>query len=111
MQADQINVEWISTAKMLADGFIKCLFRQKHKEFVKQLHLINIIERLKKWRSLQPHLDNFGWRNMLNEKHVITIIKHGLRPFHQSNLYETNCFNIIILQMLRGTVWLLEIAM
>jgi hypothetical protein len=42
IQTNRINVNWCSTAKMLANDFIKVLSRQKHEEFLKQLHFIDI---------------------------------------------------------------------
>ena len=37
-----INIEWISTNEMAADGLTKALPIQKHKEFIKQLNLVDI---------------------------------------------------------------------
>ena len=37
-----INIEWISTNNMAADGLTKALHIQKHKEFIKQLNLVDI---------------------------------------------------------------------
>ncbi len=42
IQTNRINVSWCSTAEMSADDFIKMLSRQKHEEFLRQLHLIDI---------------------------------------------------------------------
>jgi hypothetical protein len=42
IQTIRINVSWCSTAEMSADDFIKVLSRQKHKKFLRQLHLIDI---------------------------------------------------------------------
>jgi hypothetical protein len=42
IQTNRISVSWCSTAEMSADDFIKMLFRQKHKEFLRQFHLIDI---------------------------------------------------------------------
>ena len=35
-------MEWCPTAEMPADGLTKCLVRQKHAEFVRQLGLENV---------------------------------------------------------------------
>jgi hypothetical protein len=43
IQTNRISVNWCSTAEMSADEFIKMLSRQKHEEFLRQLHLIDII--------------------------------------------------------------------
>jgi hypothetical protein len=43
IQTNRISVNWCSTAEMSADDFIKMLSRQKHEEFLRQLHLIDII--------------------------------------------------------------------
>jgi hypothetical protein len=43
IQTSRINVNWCSTAEISADDFIKMLSRQKHEEFLRQLHLIDII--------------------------------------------------------------------
>ena len=37
-----INIKWISTNKMAADRLTKALPIQKHKEFIKQLNLVDI---------------------------------------------------------------------
>ena len=42
VQAGRINVSWMPTAEMPADGFTKVLPRQKHDDFIKQLHLTDI---------------------------------------------------------------------
>ena len=40
---------------MPADGFTKHLFRQKHETFLKQLNLVDVIDRLTKWSDIQLH--------------------------------------------------------
>jgi hypothetical protein len=52
IQANRISVSWCSTAKMSADDFIKVLSRQKHEEFLRQLHLIDIIHLINQKRSV-----------------------------------------------------------
>jgi hypothetical protein len=52
IQTNRISVSWCSTAKMSADDFIKVLFRQKHEEFLRQLHLIDIIHLINQKRSV-----------------------------------------------------------
>jgi hypothetical protein len=42
IQTNRISVSWYSTAESSADDFIKMLSRQKHKKFLRQLHLIDI---------------------------------------------------------------------
>jgi hypothetical protein len=42
----RLKVEWITTTEMKADGFTKALPRQKHEEFVRQLNLVDIQDRL-----------------------------------------------------------------
>jgi hypothetical protein len=42
VQAGRIDIEWMPTAEMPADGFTKQLLRQKHEEFVRQLNLVDI---------------------------------------------------------------------
>ncbi len=42
IQTNRISVNWCSTAKILADDFIKMLSRQKHEEYLRQFHLIDI---------------------------------------------------------------------
>ncbi len=51
IQANRISVSWCSTAEMSANDFIKMLSRQKHEEFLRQLHLIDIIHLINKKRS------------------------------------------------------------
>jgi hypothetical protein len=42
IQTNRINVNWCLTTKMSTNDFIKMLSRQKHEEFLRQLHLIDI---------------------------------------------------------------------
>jgi hypothetical protein len=42
IQTGRISVSWCPTAEMPADGFTKMLPRQKHEEFLRQLHLTDI---------------------------------------------------------------------
>ena len=37
-----INIKWVPTADITADGLTKALPRQKHKTFIQQLNLVNI---------------------------------------------------------------------
>jgi len=46
VQAKRIKVEWIPTTEMVADGFTKVLPAQKHAEFVKQLNLVDIKDKI-----------------------------------------------------------------
>jgi hypothetical protein len=46
IQTNRINVNWCSTAEMLANNFIKMLSRQKHEKFLRQLHLIDITHQI-----------------------------------------------------------------
>jgi hypothetical protein len=47
VQAKRLRVNWVRTTEMPADGLTKALPRQKHEDFVRQLGLIDIRERLK----------------------------------------------------------------
>jgi hypothetical protein len=42
VQAKKIQVEWIPTAEMPADGFTKPLSRQKHEHFVRLINMVNL---------------------------------------------------------------------
>lgn len=42
VQEGRINVEWIESNKMIADGFTKILPAQKHQIFVKQMNLVDV---------------------------------------------------------------------
>ena len=44
---ERINIKWVPTANMTADGLMKALPRQKHEAFINQLNLVNIKERIK----------------------------------------------------------------
>jgi len=46
VQSGNISVEWVATAEMVADGFTKMLPAQKHKEFLRQLNLVDISEKI-----------------------------------------------------------------
>ena len=46
VQAGKIKVAWVPTTEMSADGLTKPLPKQKHDEFLKQLNMIDISDRL-----------------------------------------------------------------
>jgi hypothetical protein len=48
VQNRRISVKWIPTGKMPADGLTKPLTREKHREFIKQLGMVNIGHLLRK---------------------------------------------------------------
>ncbi len=52
IQTNWKSVNWCSTAEMSADDFIKMLSRQKHEEFLRQLHLIDITHLINQKRSV-----------------------------------------------------------
>jgi hypothetical protein len=52
IQTNRISVNWCSTAEMSADDFIKVLSRQKHEEFLRQFHLIDITHLINQKRSV-----------------------------------------------------------
>jgi hypothetical protein len=52
IQTSRINVNWCSTAEMSANDFIKTLSWQKHEEFLRQLHQIDITHLINQKRSL-----------------------------------------------------------
>ena len=42
VQAGRIQINWLPTSDMPADGFTKALSRQRHKQFIRQLNLVDI---------------------------------------------------------------------
>jgi hypothetical protein len=46
VQNQRINVEWVPTKDMVADGFTKLLAPPQHAEFIRQLNLVDITNRL-----------------------------------------------------------------
>jgi hypothetical protein len=46
VEASRINVQWVPTDRMLADGLTKILPKQKFAEFIRQLGLMDITNRL-----------------------------------------------------------------
>ena len=46
VQKGNLSVEWVPSNQMVADGFTKLLPPQKQAEFVQQLNLVNIREKL-----------------------------------------------------------------
>jgi hypothetical protein len=46
VQDKKINIQWVPTAKMPADGLTKILPYQKHEAWVKQLNLADIRHRI-----------------------------------------------------------------
>jgi len=39
---ENIQIQWISTTEMPADGLTKALTRQKHETFIRQLNMVDI---------------------------------------------------------------------
>jgi hypothetical protein len=56
VERGEVNVQWISTAQMPADGLTKALPRQKHVEFTRQLGLEDITNRLLSSKNHNPEL-------------------------------------------------------
>jgi hypothetical protein len=50
--ASRINVKWVPTDRMPADGLTRILPKQKFTEFIRQLGLVDITERLKGLRQV-----------------------------------------------------------
>ena len=48
VQKGSISVEWVATADMVADGFTKLFTAQKQAEFIRQLNLVNIRDKLER---------------------------------------------------------------
>jgi len=46
VQEKRLRINWVPTARMPADGLTKTLPRQKHENFVRQLGLVDIRDRL-----------------------------------------------------------------
>jgi hypothetical protein len=46
VQKGNISVEWVATAEMVADGFTKLFPPQKQAEFLRQLNLVDIRDKL-----------------------------------------------------------------
>ena len=46
-----IKIEWIQTAKIPADGLTKCLSEQKHKNFLRQLNMIDIRSKMAEYQD------------------------------------------------------------
>jgi hypothetical protein len=66
VQRDILKMNYLLTAKMTADDMTKMLSSQKHKEFMRQLELVNI----KKMMN-----NEINWESRLREDRVDTIIK------------------------------------
>ena len=50
VQDKKINIQWVSTAKMPADGLTKILPHQKHEAWIKQLNLVDIRHQINQFR-------------------------------------------------------------
>jgi hypothetical protein len=81
VERQKLQIKWIATTEMPADGFTKALPRQKHEAFVRQLNLVDIVQILAKRqqstcvsavhrlvrlamevrRSMLPHTGSYGW--------------------------------------------------
>ena len=46
VQEHRVELKWLPTAEMPADGFTKALSAQKHATFVAQLNLVDISDKL-----------------------------------------------------------------
>jgi hypothetical protein len=53
VEAGRLNVKWVDTDNMPADGMTKILGRQKHAEFFRQLRLVDISLRLERISGVQ----------------------------------------------------------
>jgi hypothetical protein len=53
VEAGRLNVKWVDTDNMPADGMTKILGRQKHAEFLRQLRLVDISLRLERISGVQ----------------------------------------------------------
>ena len=42
VQEKRLQIDWVPTSEMLADGLTKALPRQRHEEFIRQLRLVDI---------------------------------------------------------------------
>ena len=49
VQNDQLNVDYLPTAQMVADGLTKMLPPQKHKNFIQQLNLVDLKKVIGRW--------------------------------------------------------------
>ncbi len=68
IQKDILNVTYLFTTQMIADEMTKLLSSQKHKEFIKQLRLVNT-----------KHLiDDANWGSKLCEHRVSSYIKSSI---------------------------------
>ena len=52
VEASQLNVVWVPTDKMPADGLTKILPKQKYREFVRQLGLVDITNRIRGMKNI-----------------------------------------------------------
>ena len=57
VQKGSINVEWVATADMVADGFTKLFPAQKQADFVRQLNLVDIKEKLVPQEALSVNVN------------------------------------------------------
>src|ERR1700733_6316099 len=57
VQKGSINVEWVATADMVADGFTKLFLAQKQADFVRQLNLVDIKEKLVPQEALSVNVN------------------------------------------------------
>jgi hypothetical protein len=65
--ASRINVQWVPTDRMPADGLTKILPKQKFVEFIRQLGLVDITERLKSLHQVNmDNLDSLSNTNQLS---------------------------------------------
>ena len=80
VQEHRLQIEWIPTSEMPADGLTKALPRQKHEEFVRQLQLVDISTLLSiqvqafmdladTIYGLMDHITPYGWS--ISEKALI----------------------------------------
>jgi hypothetical protein len=48
VEHSNLNIKWIATTDMLADGLTKALLKQRHMDFLHQLYMVDIEQLLKK---------------------------------------------------------------
>ncbi len=88
IQRDILNVFYLSTAQMIADDMTKLLPSQKHKEFIKQLGLVNTEHLIEMIDAKSP---NWGanWGSKLCEHRVSSYSRSGISI--RKSVFEPRC--------------------
>jgi len=83
----RVIFEWVPTKEMIADGLTKALPRQMHEEFVRQIRLDDISDRIQREKRMDALKDKFHGNNQAEE--TIFLLHKGEKGPKEARLAKT----------------------